>query len=222
MFDCAPAAVCRTHKKPRGLRVSFGGTEHVEIEHVSGANRKPDSSHDLSYQHPYERAMLLSSAEEEIAKLRAISWHEIICAEYGLKVKTRRSALDQGVQLHKPNVSHDIRENVPVASAVYEPGVRKWLVDTGCPFDLIAEGELDDHETSFIKKATKSVTMSTPNGIVDANKSVSFRVPVLGSPIEAYVMKHTPTVMTIGTRCMTLLKLLAQLFLQESKGDSFF
>ena len=146
--------------------------------------------------------MLLASAEEDIARLRAISWHEIICAEYGLKVKTRRSALDHNVQLHKPNVSHEVRENLPVASAVYEPGVRKWLVDIGCPFDLIAEGE----DTTFIKKATKSVSMSTPNGIVDASKSVSFRVPVLGSPIEAYVMKHTPTVMTIGTRCMTLLK----------------
>ena len=96
MFDCAPAAICRTHKKPKDLHVSFGGAEHVNIEHVSGANRKPDSSHDLSYQHPYERAMLLSSAEEEIAKLRAISWHEI---EYGLKVRTRRSALDHGVQI---------------------------------------------------------------------------------------------------------------------------
>ena len=43
------------------------------------------------------------------------------------------------------------------------------MVDIGCPFDLIAVGGLDDHEASFIKKATKNVSMSTPNGIVDAS-----------------------------------------------------
>ena len=57
---------------------------------------------------------------------------------------------------------------------------------------------------SFIKKAMKAVRMSTPNGLVDANKSVSFNVPELGSPIDAYVLEHTPTVVSIGTRCMNL------------------
>ena len=50
----------------------------------------------------------------------------------------------------------------------------------------------------------KAVRMSTPNGLVDANKSVSFSVPELGSPIDAYVLEHTPTVVSIGTRCVNL------------------
>ena len=98
----------------------------------------------------------------------------------------------------------DVKSSASVASAIYEPGVRKWLVDTGCPFDLIARGELEDHEVSYIKRAIKAVRVSTPNGLVDSNKSVSFSVPEFGSPIDAYVLERTPTVVSIGTRRMNL------------------
>ena len=33
---------------------------------------------------------------------------------------------------------------------------------------------------------------------------ITFRVPSLGDPIDAYVMESTPTVMSIGRRCMQL------------------
>ena len=63
-----------------------------------------------------------------------------------------------------------------VASAIYQTGVRRWLVDTGCPFDLISKTELEDNERLFIKRATKVIRLATPNGLVDANKIVSFKV----------------------------------------------
>ena len=122
-----------------------------------------------------------------------------MCVAYALKPRFFTNDVD----IHDP-CAPDVKSIASVASAIYEPGVRKWLVDTGCPFDLIARGELEDHETSFIKKANRAVRMSTPNGLVDANKSVSFNVPELGSPIDAYVLEHTPTVVSIGTRCMSL------------------
>lgn len=89
-----------------------------------------------------------------------------------------------------------------VASAIYQSGVRHWLVDTGCPFDLIAKTELEDNERLFIKKASKTIRLATPNGLVDASKSVSFKVDKLTEPIDAYVMDSTLTVMSIGKRCM--------------------
>ena len=48
------------------------------------------------------------------------------------------------------------------------------------------------------------VRMATPGGVVDADKIFSFYVPELGEPIDAYVMKSSPTVMSIGRRCMTM------------------
>jgi hypothetical protein len=89
-----------------------------------------------------------------------------------------------------------------VASAIYQSGVRRWLVDTGCPFDLIAKTELEENERLFIKKASKVIRLATPNGLVDANKIVSFKVDKLAEPIDAYIMDSTPTVMSIGKRCM--------------------
>ena len=60
------------------------------------------------------------------------------------------------------------------AAAIHDPGIRHWLVDTGCPFDLIAEKELDNNEELFIKSASKVIRLATPNGIVDANKLYHF------------------------------------------------
>ena len=50
--------------------------------------------------------------------------------------------------------------------------------------------------------SSKSIRLATPNGLVDANKVVSFKVDKLTEPIDAYVMDSTPTVMSIGKRCM--------------------
>ena len=140
--------------------------------------------------------MLVSSSEALKARVRANAWHQEMCIEYGLEPDPGATA--DGSRYHVSKTPYD------VAAAIHEPGVRRWLVDTGCPFDLIAHKELDAHEESFIKKATKLIRLSTPNGIVDADKVVSFRIPMLDGNIDAHVMKSSPTVMSIGRRCMTM------------------
>ena len=42
------------------------------------------------------------------------------------------------------------------------------------------------------------------NGIVDADKVINFSVATMNDSIEAYVLDSTPTVMSIGKRCMTM------------------
>ena len=200
-FDCAPSALCRV-RKSSNHKVMFGSTDLCEIEAVSGACRKPDNTHDLTYRHSFEKTLLVPKVEAEIARMKAIAWHEQLCVEYALKQRFFKGR-SSDVNLNEP-CHPDVKSIASVASAIYEPGVRKWLVDTGCPFDLIAKGELEDHEVAYIKRAMKAVRMSTPNGLVDANKSVSFSVPELGSPIDAYVLEHTPTDVSIGTRCVNL------------------
>jgi hypothetical protein len=69
---------------------------------------------------------------------------------------------------------------------------------------LVARKELEDNEVDYIKKSSKYVRMATPSGIVDADKVISVSVSQLGEPISAYVMESSPTVMSIGRRCMTL------------------
>ena len=180
--------------------MTFGWTEVINIDPVEGAVRKPNISHDLSYRHSYEHSMLNPECESQIAHIRAISWHDILCKEYGLvNVYGRNGRFDRDEAV---TLSSDDLCPRSVAAAIYEPGVRRWLVDTGCPFDLIAERDLETHEESYIKRASKFIRLATPNGIVDADKIISFKVPQLGEPIDAYLMKSTPTVMSIGRRCM--------------------
>jgi hypothetical protein len=121
----------------------------------------------------------------------AASLHRIVCLDYGImRSDNSANSIDVAVQ------------PLSVAAAIHEPGIRRWLVDTGCPFDLIALDDLDSNELDFIKKASKLIRMSTPNGLVDADKIISFKVPQLGEPISAYIMKSSPTVMSIGRRCV--------------------
>ena len=178
-------------------KVCFGNVEMLEIESCN-AGVIPDTSHDKSYSHGFEYSHSDRRNAERIAIVKALNWHELICAEYGLPIVVVRSdsALRNGL----------ITEPTPksVASAIYEPGVRRWLVDTGCPFDFIAYNDLESTEANFVKKASKLVRMATPNGVVDADKIVSFSVPELGEPIDAYIMKSSPTVMSIGRRCVTM------------------
>ena len=198
--DCAAAPMihmCAVACKV-GKHVSFGEVTVVNIDAVTGADRKPHDSHNLAYSHSYERQMLDTECEAHVAHLNALTWHEVICREYGLKCMLVRSLINDREHVKK------IDDIVPVsvASAIYQPGVRRWLVDTGCPFDLIAKHELEDTEKAFIKKASKVIRLATPNGLVDANNIVSFNVDKLTEPIDAYIMESTPTVMSIGKRCM--------------------
>jgi hypothetical protein len=92
--------------------------------------------------------MIDPRANAIVARSKAISWHEVVCAEYGLPVLfTRTNASENGISISDQSPKS-------VASAIYEPGIRRWLVDTGCPFDLIAHKDLDKNEIDFIKTAS--------------------------------------------------------------------
>ena len=79
MFACAAAP-----RKRKDLHVSFGNTDVIEIESMPNANKRQNTSHDLSYKHTPEYQMLESSCEAHIARMKALSWHEIMRKEYGL------------------------------------------------------------------------------------------------------------------------------------------
>ena len=144
-----PCAAGVTARKARNVK--FGDAEVVEIESYVSHPRIINASHDPGYTHTPEYKMLLSFAEALKARVRANAWHQEVCIEYGLKP-------DLGVTADG-NRHHVGQAPFNVAAAIHEPGVRRWLVDTGCPFDLIAHKELDAHEESFIKKATKLIRL---------------------------------------------------------------
>jgi hypothetical protein len=82
--------------------------------------------------------------------------------------------------------------------------LRRWLVDTGCPIDLIANSELNTHEKEYVFKTSDFVRLHTANGINETNKILRLDVKVLGDLVEAHVLSSTPTVMSVGKRCVKM------------------
>ena len=138
-FDCAPAAQSRV-RKSSNCKVMFGGYETLTIEAVDGACQNPDNAHDLKYRHPFEKTLLVLKIEADIVRMKAIDWHEQLCVEYAIKQRFFKGR-SSDVNLNEP-CNPDVKSIASVASAIYEPGVRMWLVGTGCPFDLIARSDV--------------------------------------------------------------------------------
>ena len=75
---------------------------------------------------------------------------------------------------------------------------RSHLVDTGGPYDLVSVDDLQECDT--IRKATE-VVFATANAEVLVNQVVDMQIGPLGEASSPYVMKSTPLVLTVGTRC---------------------
>ncbi len=78
-------------------------------------------------------------------------------------------------------------------------------VDTGCPIELIPRDSLQVDELCFVKQAARGIKLNTANGVTYAEDIVSFQIDGLEDLIEAYVLESTPTVMSLGKRCMAKL-----------------
>ena len=64
-----------------------------------------------------------------------------MCRECGLlRVRSRRDDVKKST---KESLNMDDVVHTNVATATHEVGIRKWLVYTGCPFDLVVENDLN-------------------------------------------------------------------------------
>ena len=158
----------------------------VEIPCVPEANKRPITEHNHAYCHSEELRALDPAVEQKIAHLRAVSWRQQLVVEYGLSLCNKHAVCQIAVP------------------AELERGVRRWLVDTGCPIDLIAERDLEKHELEYVKHTSKPVMLSTANGSTKSEKIISMDVSLLKDNVEAYVLNATPTVLSVGKRCMDL------------------
>ena len=76
---------------------------------------------------------------------------------------------------------------------------RSWLIDTGCPFDFAAAGDLQDDDC--IVDNNEGIVLATANGPVEDGKAVQLQIGPLLEHIEALVLDGTPLVLNVGNRC---------------------
>ena len=77
----------------------------------------------------------------------------------------------------------------------------KFLMDTGCGHDLISKKKIekDDLETLV---TPEPISFQTANGVTDTDLMSNFQTESFKEPINSYVLDDTPSVLSIGKRCM--------------------
>ena len=75
----------------------------------------------------------------------------------------------------------------------------EWIADTGSAQDLISESMLGDVKEF---KSDRPINMITANGPSYADKQCKVRVPSISTTAEPYVLPDSPSVLSVGQKCM--------------------
>ena len=77
----------------------------------------------------------------------------------------------------------------------------KFLMDTGCGHDLISQKKIEKHNLETLV-TPEPISFQTANGVTDTDLVSNFQTESFKEPINAYVLDDTPSVLSIGKRCM--------------------
>ena len=81
------------------------------------------------------------------------------------------------------------------------PKVKWWLMDTGCSFDLV-DNDVTAKLKRHIRPVDERLLLNTANGDLEVRQQIDLRIPELGEQVTALVLPSTPSVLSIGKRCM--------------------
>ena len=77
-----------------------------------------------------------------------------------------------------------------------------WIMDTGCGFDLISKAGLSTAAKKKIKHARQAIRLQAAGGSVKADMILPLHSPALKRDVEPLVLSQTPSVLSLGRRCM--------------------
>ena len=86
------------------------------------------------------------------------------------------------------------------AAAVPDSQIHRWLIDTGCGYDLVGRREVAALKALF-RKARIPITFQTASGTTPTTECLELHLEELGEVIEPYVLASTPAVLSVGKRC---------------------
>ena len=78
----------------------------------------------------------------------------------------------------------------------------EWIIESGCGHDLIAQHNVKDSSASFPLMPSDLITFSTANGKVSSDMGVGMWCASLEEPIFPKILPSTPSVLSLGRRCM--------------------
>ena len=77
-----------------------------------------------------------------------------------------------------------------------------WILDSGCDYDLVSEKTLSPEERRNKKRTNSQKTLNTANGRMIVEEEATLSIPLLGDDVTALVLDNTPSVLSLGKRCM--------------------
>ncbi len=78
---------------------------------------------------------------------------------------------------------------------------RTWLLDTGCPYDLVGRNRLTAQDRRMCRPAEKRVKLETANGIISCAEVATKQVGPLTEAVDCLLLDSSPAVLSIGRRC---------------------
>ena len=162
-----------------------------QISHVSQKSRNPSYTHSGEFKNA---SKITIERQSEKAILRALSMQEQVAidqeGEYLESKPIRRRMMYRASRM----------SSTPSAPG-HERSIR-WLADTGCPIDLVGLNELSVGEQSLVKKTGRTHALQTANGTASTLGSIAADMQDIDEVIDAHVMQNTPSLISIGKRCM--------------------
>ena len=97
-------------------------------------------------------------------------------------------------------IAANLTVGCPAQYATSAPAIdMEWIADTGSAQDLVSKNEIQG-VSDF--ESCKPVNMMTANGPNYADRQSRIYIPSLGSTTEPYVLSDSPSVLSVGQKCM--------------------
>ena len=207
---CDDAEVALSWRKkyfPKGpgrepLRVKIPDLPDVFVVSIENDNtgRVVNRCREAGYSHP--NAIKFPSRkriarEVQSALIRAAAVHAQVLLDNDEDIDTNPGDVRGHRVVRKPKYTQK------VAAPVGYSGVR-WLVDTGCPMDLVGLGDLQGPDRALVAKGGHTHALHTANGATCTAGRVDADVGNLDEVIEAHVLESTPSIISVGKRCMDM------------------
>ena len=158
--------------------------------------RKVERARVPNYSWPPEIQGLNSAREHRRAHMKAVLWHEQVVLDNSDQALIGGDACVLELTLSKRSASE-----VMAAAAKVQKRVRRLMLDSGCGIDLIGMHDLSVEERKLVS-AYQELLLRTANGKTSTKGLARLKVDGIAELIEAYVLENTPSLLSLGKRCM--------------------
>ena len=136
-----------------------------------------------------------------ITRRAALHYSEITARDFENMGKCPFSSGYYPIFVGEPKRISGVEENIAASAEGKRDMLDLWLVDTGCGHDLVSRTnvKLSGGETRRLEKA---VIFQTANGDTPSTHVAPISFQELNETIEPYVLKETPSVISVGDRTM--------------------